>query len=288
MTTAPTPPVARRQQFEHAEHGVSRPDPYAWLAAADDPAVLSHLAAERAFYDASVAHLHSLVATLQSEMSSRVPVTDVSVPWRRLTGSYYTEHAAGRDYPRLMREILRFETGEDPDPVPKGGTTDANRAVRTVLLDQNDLTDGSGYLDVGVLLVSPDERFLAYAVDTAGDEVFRLRFRDLDSGKDLAEEVPRTYYGGAWSGDGSAYLYTVHDEAYRPCQLWRHALGTDPGADTLLLEESDERFELRLRQARSGGAIVVWAESNTTTECWLLDPHDLDRPPRSAGGRRAG
>ena len=49
-----------------------------------------------------------------------------------------------------------------------------------------------------------------------GDEVFELRFRDLRTGADLPDVVPRSYYGGAWSADSRWFFYTVHDEAYRP------------------------------------------------------------------------
>ena len=86
--------------------------------------------------------------------------------------------------------------------------------------------DGSGYLDLGVTLVSPDENLLAYSVDTTGEEVFVLRFRDLRTGTDLDEVVPRSYYRGAWSADSAHFFYTVHDEAYRPHQVWRHRIGT--------------------------------------------------------------
>jgi oligopeptidase B len=53
-----------------------------------------------------------------------------------------------------------------------------------------------------------------------------LAFRDLDRGLDLDEVIPRTYYSGAWSADSSTFFYTVHDDAYRPYQVWRHRLGS--------------------------------------------------------------
>jgi hypothetical protein len=73
---------------------------------------------------------------------------------------------------------------------------------------------GSGYLDVGLTLVSPDEDLLAYSADTTGNEVFELRFRDLRTGTDLPDSIPRSYYGGAWSADSRWFFYTVHDETY--------------------------------------------------------------------------
>jgi oligopeptidase B len=147
---------------------------------------------------------------------------------------------------------------------------------------------GTGYLDLGMTIVSPDEDLLAYSVDTAGDEVFELRFRDLRTGEDLAERIPRCYYTGAWSADSGSFFYTVHDDAYRPHQVWRHRLGDDAADDVLVLEEPDERFELVLRATRSGELVLVTSESRSTSEVWAVDSRSPESQPRSVGGRRHG
>ena len=85
--TRPRRPRPRRP-FTHTEHGVDRPDPYHWLRRVDDPAVLAHLGAERAFYDASVAHLDSLGSALKAEMLSRLPTDDESARWSRRRFTY--------------------------------------------------------------------------------------------------------------------------------------------------------------------------------------------------------
>src|SRR4029077_18702224 len=120
---------------------------------------------------------------------------------------------------------------------------------------------GTGYRDLGLTVVSADEDLLAYSVDTAGDEVFELRFRDLRTGEDLADTIARSYYGGAWSADSQWVFCTVHDEASRPWRVLRHRLGTDPADDAVVLEELDQRFELNVRSTRSGELIVLWSES---------------------------
>ncbi|MFN8195131.1 MAG: prolyl oligopeptidase family serine peptidase [Nocardioidaceae bacterium] len=286
MTSTPQPPQARAEAFAHTEHGVTRPDPYAWMRESDSPEVIAHLVAERAFFDVSCTHLNSLVAALQAEMVSRLAATEVSPRSHRDAFSYYTVHPAGRDYAVLLREDRRSETqrGEDSSALAPH-----DREIRAeTMLDVNSLADDSGYLDLGLTAVSPDERLLAWSVDRTGDEVFALRFRDLATGADLAEEVPRTYYGGAWSADSSWFFYTVHDDAYRPFQVWRHRVGSAPTDDVLVLEEPDERFEVTVRATRSGGLVVLVSESNTTSECWVVDAHDVTRGPWSVGGRRAG
>ena len=270
---ATTPPQAPREPYEHTEHGVVRADPYHWMRRTDSPALLAHLEAERLWYDTATGHLNSLVETVRSEMVGRVPATDRSVSWRLHGCSYYTALPAGREHHRLLRE--RNDSAE-------------HTLGPEVLLDVNDLADDSGYVELGLCLVSPDQRLLAYSVDGTGDEVYELRFRDLETGQDLPDVAPRTYYGGAWSRGSDHFFYTVHDDAYRPFQVWRHALSTPVADDVLVLEEPDERFELNVRATRSEALVVLWAESRDTNEVWVLDAGSPTSSPRSVGGRRPG
>src|SRR5690606_18242976 len=126
------------------------------------------------------------------------------------------------------------------------------------------------------LHVSPSGRYAAWLVDTSGAEVFEIRIRDLDSGDDTGEVVPKAGYGLAWYEDDAAFLYTVPDEAWRPHQVWRHRLGTDASQDVLVHEEPDERFWLGVGRVRSRAFLVLVAGSKITSETWLLDAHDPD------------
>lgn len=252
----------------------------------ESPELLAHLTAERAWYDSATGHLSSLGDALREEMTGRVPDTDRSVSWRRHGFSYYTEVPAGREYAQLLRDLDTPTPSGPPDPHKAASrTTDPLVKTPQLLLDTNALVDESGYLELGLTLVSPDDRVLAYSVDRSGDEVYELCFRELDSGEDLPDRISRSYYGGAWSADSAHFFYTVHDETYRPCQVLRHELGTPVKDDELVLEEADERFELELRATRTGGLVLITASSRDTTEAWAIDAR-RPGPARSIGGRR--
>ena len=252
------------------------------------PALLSHLDAERRWYDSATGHLGSLVERLRSEMTNRVPATDSSVSWRHHGFSYYTVLPAGREYAQLLREINTPDQSAPPESAGDGGSGNRIGGDPQVLLDVNDLVDGSGYVELGLTRVSPDDGLLAWSVDRTGDEVYELRFRDLTTGADLDEVIPRSYYGGAWSADATYFFYTVHDDAYRPFQVWRHRIGTPAEQDDLVLEEDDEQFELNVRATRSGDLVVLFSENRDTSEVWVLDAHQPLGAPRSVGGRRRG
>jgi oligopeptidase B len=277
------PPQASQRPFEHTEHGVPRPDPYHWLRDVESPDVLAHLAAERSWYDFATGHLRSLVESLRIEMRTRVPAADRSVSWRYGHFSYYTLVPDGREHPQLFRDLNVSDAKESSVSEPSG-----DGSGRQLLLDANLLDEGSGYVELGLTLVSPDQNWLAWSVDLLGDEVYALRFRDLTTGTDLDEVVPRSYFTGAWSPDSRHFFYTLHDEAYRPHQVWRHTLGTPVTDDVLVLEERDERYGLQVRAPRSGGPLVLWADSRDTREVWVLDGDDPTAVPRSVGGRRRG
>jgi oligopeptidase B len=234
--------------------------------------VLDHLAAEREWYDVATGHLGPLVQALRAEMTGRVPATDSSISWPQHGYSYYTLLPAGREYAQLLRRR---------DAAPPGSTPE-------LLLDVNELAGAGDYVELGLWRVSPDSSVMAWSVDFDGDEVYELRFRDLSSGRDLEDVVPRAAYGGAWSADSAYFFYTVHDQMWRQHQVWRHRLGTPAATDELVLEEPDQKFELMVRATRSGGLVVIWSESRDTTEVWVVPASAPTAQPRSVGGRRRG
>ena len=174
---------------------MTRSDPYHWMHG--DPSAFT-VASERTFYDSSCAHLNPLVYALKSGMFSSSRQQE-SARWRRTRFSYYAP-PAGNDYALLIRKCVAFQPIlKQISPVNGQSQTKSHisRVSGEVLLDFGSLADNSGYLKLGLTIVSPDEDTLAYSVDTTGDEVYELRFRDLRTGRDLDDAVPRTYYGGA-------------------------------------------------------------------------------------------
>jgi oligopeptidase B len=273
-----TPPTARRVEVVHTLHGVDRPDPYAWMREAYAPDLVEHLRAERAFHDAATASLAPLRQGLADAITARIPASETSVPVDRPRSVYYTVRRQGREYGEIRRQSRQSATESRPEAAQGD----------EMLLDIDALTSGSSYTELGVCEVSPDENLLAYSVDRTGEEVYELRVRDLRTGTDLEDVVPRSYYGSAWSADSTALFYTVHDEAYRPFQVRVHVLGTDPADDPVVVQEDDHRFELMLHGSRSGRLVVIHARSRDTTEEWLVDATDPLAPARSVEPRRPG
>ena len=266
-----TPPLADRRLVRTVLHGTERIDPYGWITDPEIPEVADYLAAERAYYDGRAAALSGVRSQLAAEMIARVPALEQSSPWDNAGWRYERINVAGSDHPQLCRT-----------PIAGG--------ERDLLLDLQEIHDlaGTGYLDDGELAVSPDGRWLAWSVDTAGDEIFVLRFRDLLSGLDLGDVVERTYAGGAWAADSQHFLYTVPDETYRPYQVWCHRLGTGSQLDILVFQEDDDRFEIEVSASRTGTWLVIDAVGRDTREVLLLPADDVTAQPVVVRPRQDG
>lgn len=247
VPTGPTIPVAARQAKVIEAHGDQRQDDYYWLRDRSNPDVIAYLEAENAYTAAMMKDTESLQRGLFDEMVARIREDDETAPYRFGAHEYFSRTQKGKNYEIHLRR--------------KDG-------VEQVLLDENLEAADAEYFATGVREVSPDEKYLAYSVDKLGNERYALKFRDLETGKDLEEVVENTYYSAAWAGDSRSIFYTRVDAANRPFQIWRHTLGD--ATDELVYEESDEAFHLSVATARSQDFVFIQAQSAVTTEyLWI-------------------
>ena len=248
----PAPPVAPRIPSVRELHGSTEIDYYAWMRDSEQPVLRDHLTAERAYYDAHSAPLADLTERLFSESAGRIPDrAEESVGWPLSGFIYRTRTPEGRE----NLQFLRSRSGESGEQL---------------LLDDNVIGAVTGYVEVGVRQPSPDGDLLAWSADTSGAEIYQLRIRDLRTGEDTADVIERTYPGVAWSASGDYLFYLVPDELNRPCQVWRHRVGTSADEDAMVFEEADARYEITLQGSRSGELAVITSASRDTTEVHLI------------------
>src|SRR3989442_14443493 len=164
----PMPPIAKTIPKVDTTLGDVRVDNYFWLR--DDsrksPDVIAYLEAENRYVAARLEHTDALQTQLFNEMKARIKETDLSVPQREGQYYYYSRTVAGQQYPILCRK--------------RGSPT----APEEVMLDENAPGAGAGraYFRVGVSRVCPDERMLAFTVDTTRGESYLLGGKELASG----------------------------------------------------------------------------------------------------------
>lgn len=283
MTTETPAPVAKRVPAERTHHGDTVVDEYAWLADKDDPDTIAYLTAENEHTEARTAHLADLRAALFEETRRRTQETDLSVPARKGGYWYYLRTVEGQQYGVHCRRAVR--DGETEPPVSADG---APLDGEEVLLDGNQLAEGHDFFSLGAYDISPDERWLAYSTDFAGDERYTMRFKDLRTGEVLADEVPNTFYGTAWSADASAFFYVTVDDSWRPYRVWRHTLGTPASEDVVVHEETDERFWVGVELTRSERFVVIDIHSKITSEVRVIPAANPTGEPAIVAPRRQG
>ena len=278
----PSSPSARVLPVERTHHGDTFLDAYAWIGDLDDPATRELADAEEAYTEARTADQAGLRATILAEITARTLGADLSLPVRKNGYWYYRRTVEGGQYEIHCRRPAQH--GEQVPTELDGGPAPDEQ----VLLDGDAEAGDSEYFSLGALDVSPDGALLAYSVDRTGEELFTLHIKDLSSDTLLADVVTGVYYGSAWSRDGSVLFYLRPDAAGRPFQVWRHAVGTKPDEDVLVLEEPDERYWLGMALSRSEECVVVEARSVESTETHLIDTAAPTAPPRLVAARRDG
>lgn len=260
IADTPTPPVAAKKPRDVSVHGDRRIDDYFWLREQDDPGVRAHLQAEADYAEAWFKPHAAATERLFEEMKGRVQQRDEAVPQRQRGYWYSSRTEVGKQYPIFFRR-----------PAQGPQRLDDPQAPEQLLLDLNELAKTRKFVNLNNMAISPDDRLLAYGVDSSGARDFELHVRDLSSGEDRV--VTSTPHADAfvWAADSQTLFYIRHDAARRSHQLWRHRLGS--ATDALVLEEPDELFNLQLAKSLDGRTLMVGALAKDTLD-WRVLPAD--------------
>ncbi|MFN3302871.1 MAG: S9 family peptidase [Roseateles sp.] len=257
---APLPPVAAKKPRDVSVHGDRRVDDYFWLRDKDDAEVQAHLKAEAAYADAWFKPHEATVEKLFQEMMGRIQQRDEAVPQRQGAWWYGSRTDVGQQYPVFFRRPAQGPQRQYDAQAPE-----------QLLLDLNELARTRKFVNLNGMAVSPDDRLLAYGVDSSGARDFELRVRDIASGEDRVVATTPHADAFVWAADSKTLFYIRHNEARRSHQLWRHRLGAT--ADVLVHEEPSELFNLSLAKSLDGRTLMLGSMSKDTMD-WRVLPAD--------------
>ena len=268
QAAAVQPPVARRQPKRREFHGDVFMDDYEWLRDKDSAEVKDYVAAQNRYCEARMAPLAGLRRTLFDELKSHVEETDMSVPTRVNDYWYFTRTLQGKQYGVQCRmPVLGRDDWNPPAVDPQGAP--GSMPGEQIVFDANRESEGHDFFRVGGMDMSHDGRWLLYGVDVEGDERYDFRIRDLRDGT----ELPDRFEGVAaacFTPDGRWVFWTELDDAWRPCAIWRHRVGTNRADDACVYREVDERFWVGVGISFDERNIVIGTGSKTTTEVLML------------------
>lgn len=245
-------------------------DYWAWLSDREDPATLAYLEAENEYHDAWMSRRADSIQAIVDRIEAVADEVD-DAPAAR-SGSWWYQSSPDPGTGFLVHR--RGRSLAHPD--------------ECVILDEGVEAANEDYFRVASAVVSPNEGLLAWAADTSGDERHTIRIRDLTCMRDRADVVGNAAASLAWANDSEHLFYVRSDPQGRPFQVWRHKLGESPGEDVLVLEESDQRFSVDVRETRSRRWLAIDIESVETSECLLLPGDKPLVPWRLVRARQAG
>ncbi len=210
---------------------------------------MSYLNDENAYTNSVLAPTQTLQDELYEELVGRIKQDDTSVPVLRGGWWYYTRYETGREYPIYARRRRTMNAAEQ------------------VMLDGNALAEGKGFYQIGAWSVSPNGRMLAYAEDDVGRRQYKLRVKNLETGKVLSDTVANIEPNLVWANDNKTLLYVEKDPVtLLSVRVRKHVVGTDPAKDKLIYEELDHSYYLRLTRSKSEKYLFIVLRSTLQSE----------------------
>ncbi|WP_245747694.1 S9 family peptidase [Parapedobacter koreensis] len=252
-------PVADVKPHIRALHGDTVMDNYYWLndyfkKGADSTAVVAYLQAENEYTDTMMKATEPLQAKLFDEMKGRIKEQDESVPYFKNGYYYYTRTEEGKQYYKYCRKKGSLEAAEE------------------VLLDVDALAAGHPYYAAGGFNISPDNKLLAYGVDTVSRRQYTIHVKNLETGELLTDAIPATSGGSVWANDNRTLFYTKNNPSTLLTEkIMRHTLGTDSREDATVYHETDNTNYIGVGKAKSGKFIYIYSGGTLSSETRYLE-----------------
>jgi oligopeptidase B len=253
------PPIAEKKPHTRTIHGDNVVDNYYWMIdffkkGPDSTKVVSYLEAENNYLDAMMAGTKQFQEKLYTEMKSRIKEKDESVPVFKNGYYYYTRTEDGKQYFKYCRK--------------KGSLA----AKEEILLDVDAMAEGHPYYGVTGFQISPDNKLLAYGVDTVSRRQYIIRVKDLATGRLYKDMIHSTNGNFAWASDNKTLFYTYNNPSTLLSEkIKRHTLGTDEQSDDVVYDEKDNTNYIGVSRSKNGKYIMIQSAATLSSEVRLLD-----------------
>jgi oligopeptidase B len=257
--TKSTPPTLKSLPRELTIHEHTRTDKYFWLNDRTNPQVIDYLNQENEYLKSELRHTEDFQEILFEEMKGRMKEDDESVPYLKEGYYYYTKFIKGGEYPLFCRK--------------KGTLT----AEEEIMLDINILAENQDYMNVSSIVVAPHQQLIAFSEDNVGRRIYNIRFKDLNSGIILEEEISSATGNMVWAQDSQTLFYSKQDlSTLRPYQIYKHRMGTRQEDDILVYQEDDETFTCSVSKTKSKAYIFINSHNSVSSESRFIDAYKPD------------
>jgi oligopeptidase B len=253
------PPVAGITPYQRTIHGDTVTDNYYWMIdffkkGPDSTKVVDYLKAENTYLDTMMSATKPLQEQLFSEMKKRVKEKDESVPVFKNGYFYYTRTDDGKQYYKYCR---------------KKGSLDAKEEI---LLDVDELAAGHPYYAAAGFNVSPDNKLLAFGIDTVSRRQYIIHIKNLETGELLTDAIHQTSGGSVWANDNKTLFYTANNPATLLTEkIKRHQLGAAESSDVTVYQEKDNTNYIGVGKSKSAKYIFIYSSATLSSEHRFID-----------------
>ena len=249
-------PKAKKIEKVLKMHEHERIDEFYWLNERDNPKVIEYLEEENNYRDSYMKDYKSLENELFEEIKSRIKEDDSSVPYLENGYYYYTRYEKGKQYPIYCRKKDNLDNPEE------------------ILIDANKMSEGHEYFRIGGIDISPDNKIMAYSVDTVSRRLYTVHFKNLETGITSDQSISNTSGGVSWANDNKTVFYNQKNvNTLRTEKVIRYVLGS--GNNEEVFFESDDEFNLYSYKTKSGKFIIISSGKTISDEIRFIN---ADRP----------
>ncbi len=270
-------PETRKSDVVHEYHGTKVPDPYSWLE--DD-----NSAETKAWVEAQNKVTFGYLESIPEREKIKARLTELwnyerfGVPSEE-GGRYFFSRNDG-----LQNQSVLY-WAESLEAEPK------------VLIDPNTMSK-DGTVALAGISVSKDGKYVAYGIADAGSDWNRWKIREVETGKDLDDELKWIKFSSAaWDKQGKGFYYGRYPEP-KPGQsltesnfyqkVYFHRVGTPQSEDVLVWEDTENKdWRASAAQTDDGRFLVVTIGKGTDDKYRILfkDLFKRDaRPPQHLVG----
>ena len=246
------PPVAKRITFCDTIHGHIRCDEYQWMRQKNSPEVINHLYAENGYADRYMKQHSLLIKKIYEEVKGKIVEDIQSEPSRSKKHLYYTRYEKGKDYPKYFRKA------------------DTINSPEILLLDIDSLAKNFANFNLNSFSISPSNERLLYGIDTKGDRLMDVYFKDINS-QSLFPDTIKQITGICWLGNDEV-IYTIPEkDSKRSYKAYKHKLNSPKSEDILIAFEEDPVFQLSFSRSSSERFVFMGSTSTLSSEFSFFD-----------------
>ena len=237
-------------------HNHERIDEFYWLNERGNQKVIDYLNSENDYRNSYMEDYKGLENELFEEIKSRIKEDDSSVPYLDNGYYYYTRFEKGKQYPIYCRKKDNLKNDEE------------------ILIDVNKMSQGHEYFRIGGIDISPNNKIMAYSVDTISRRLYTVHFKNLETGEKNTHTISNTSGGVSWANDNMTLFYNQKNtKTLRTEKVMRHSFNQNQKDEQVYFEKDDE-FNLYSYKSKSGKYIIIVSGKTISDEIRFLNANE--------------